>query len=89
LIAKGGKVNPFLLLKFIETQLVLINPICPHYADYCWETHVRPILEKSKNLSKAPPKLLINHGWPTPSKEFDPIARRMLEYMKSVKSHIR
>ena len=37
LIAKGGKQNPFLLLKFIETQLIMLNPICPHFAEYCWE----------------------------------------------------
>ena len=63
LIAKGGKMNPFVLLKFIETQLILINPICPHFAEYCWEQHVRPLLEKSKN-GKAPAQRLINQGWP-------------------------
>ena len=37
LIAKGGKQNPFMLLKYIQTQLTLINPFCPHFAEYCWE----------------------------------------------------
>jgi leucyl-tRNA synthetase len=32
LIAKKGNINPFLLMKFIETQLILINPIVPHFA---------------------------------------------------------
>jgi leucyl-tRNA synthetase len=36
LIAKAGKVNPFFLLNYIQTQLILINPIAPHFADYCW-----------------------------------------------------
>lgn len=60
LIAKGGKANPFLLMKFIETQLILINPIVPHFADFCWRTHIFPVLEKSKNLPKPPAKELIN-----------------------------
>jgi leucyl-tRNA synthetase len=47
LIAKGGKPNPFLLMKYIETQLILINPFVPHFADYCWQSHALPILEKS------------------------------------------
>ena len=36
LIAKKDKVNPFVLLKYVETQLILLNPIVPHFADYCW-----------------------------------------------------
>jgi leucyl-tRNA synthetase len=54
LIAKAGKVNPILLLKFIETQLILINPIVPHFAEFCWQQHLYPILQKSKNVPKVP-----------------------------------
>lgn len=90
LIGKGAKgPNPFLLLKFIEAQLILINPIVPHFAEYCWTTHVRPILEKSKNVSRKPAERLINQGWPTTSGQFDPLKRRMYEYMRSVKSNVR
>ena len=60
LIGKGGKgVNPFLLLKYIETQLILLNPITPHFAEYCWSTHILPILERSSNVPKAPKARLI------------------------------
>lgn len=36
LIAKKGKQNPFLMMKFIETSIILLNPICPHFSEYCW-----------------------------------------------------
>ena len=42
LIAKKGKANPQLLMQFIESQLILINPICPHFSEYCWKKHVYP-----------------------------------------------
>lgn len=60
LIAKKGKQNPFLLIKFIETAIILLNPICPHFSEYCWQKHVLPVYEKSKNLTKQPAKLLID-----------------------------
>ena len=43
LIAKQGNVNPFLLLKYIETQLILINPITPNFSEYCYKTHLLPV----------------------------------------------
>jgi len=68
LIAKKGKVNPHLLMRFIETELIMINPIAPHFAQYCWETHVLPVYQKSKNLPKQPHNHLINQGWPEVSR---------------------
>jgi len=50
LIAKGGKVNPFSLLRFVVAQLVLVNPIVPHFAQYCWDQYVYPVLSKSQNF---------------------------------------
>ena len=88
MIAKKGKMNPFLLMKFIEASIILINPICPHFAEYCWATHVLPVLEKSQNLKKQPAKHLINQGWPTPSGSFNKLYRRMYDYLKRVKSTV-
>lgn len=31
MIATGGNPNPIILLRFIETLLVLLNPIIPHF----------------------------------------------------------
>jgi leucyl-tRNA synthetase len=81
--------NPFILMKFIETQLIMLNPICPHFAQYCWENHVLPVYEKSNNLPHKPAKLLMDQGWPQVSKQYDGILRRMYDYLKSVKSSIR
>lgn len=81
--------NPFLLLKFIEAQLILLNPIVPHFAEYCWATHVLPILQKSANVPKAPAIRLIDQGWPKVEEPFNPLKRRMYEYIKSVKSNVR
>lgn len=67
----------------------MLNPICPHFAEYCWDQHVRPVLEKSKNLTKAPAKRLNNQGWPVAEKQFESLKRRMYEYMKAVKSNVR
>ena len=81
--------NPFLLLRFIETQLILLNPITPHFAEYCWSTQILPILQKSKNLPKAPSDRLINQGWPSPASPYEPIKRRIYDYVRSVKSNVR
>ena len=81
--------NPFLLIKFIEAQLIMLNPITPHFAEYCWSTHILPILQKSKNVPKKPSARLINQGWPTVDTAFEPLKRRIYEYIKSVKSNVR
>lgn len=53
LIAKGGKMNPYILMRFLETQLLLMAPITPHYSQYCWSKHVYPVFEASKNYPTA------------------------------------
>ena len=32
-----GNVHRKLILKFVETQAVILSPICPHVAEYVWE----------------------------------------------------
>ena len=44
LIASGGKVNAYTLMKYIEVQLVLMHPIIPHFTQYCWNKYVYPVL---------------------------------------------
>jgi hypothetical protein len=48
---------------------------------------VLPILKKSKNLPKAPAERLLDQGWPAAG-AYDPIKRRMYEYLKAVKSNV-
>lgn len=52
LIATENKANPFVLCQLIETMLTILNPLCPHFAQHCWQHEVRPALMNSKNLQK-------------------------------------
>lgn len=67
----------------------MLNPITPHFSEYCWSTHILPVLQKSKNQAKQPSARLINQGWPQPAESFDPLKRRIYDYIKSVKSNVR
>jgi leucyl-tRNA synthetase len=64
LIAKGeAQLNPSILLRYIETILVLMNPITPHFCQYQWQTYVVPALKSCKNAMHTN-DLLIHQGWP-------------------------
>lgn len=53
MIAKGGKANPYALIRFIEAQLVMLNPIIPHFAQFCWEEYVEPVVSTSKGYIRV------------------------------------
>ena len=40
-----------------------MNPIAPHFAQYCWQTYVVPALKKCKN-AEVPNESLNDSGWP-------------------------
>ena len=88
LIAKGGKVNPYTLMRFITAQLIMVNPIIPHFSQYCWKTYVYPILSKStlgdakvcENLDAMP--------WPKISAEHDKVASDRLTYLRDLKGNV-
>jgi len=52
LIAKGGKANAYTLMRYLESQMVLLNPVAPHFAQFCWKHHIYPVLSKSQNFGK-------------------------------------
>lgn len=89
LIAKGGKANPYTLMKYIETQLVLLNPMAPHFCQYCWNHYVYPVLSKSKNFGKEVKENLCDQQWPSASGSIDQVAIDRLRYLKDTKSAIR
>ena len=64
LIAKGGEKNAFVILRYIEAILTIMNPITPHFCQFVWQTHVLPTLRKCSNLPKQPSEMLLNNGWP-------------------------
>lgn len=89
LIAKGGKANPYTLMRYLETQLVLVNPMAPHFAQYCWNHHVYPVLAKSKNFGKECKPNLCDQKWPVASAAVDQVAMDRLSYLKDTKSALR
>ena len=89
LIAKGGKANPYTLMRYLETQMVLLNPIAPHFAQYCWKHHIYPVLSKSQNFGKECKADLNDQAWPTASAAVDQVAIDRLSYLKDAKSAIR
>jgi leucyl-tRNA synthetase len=89
LIAKGGKGNPFTLMRFLETQLVIMNPVIPHFAQYCWNNYVFPVFSKSKNYGRETVANLNNQQWPVVSAAYDKIAGDRLAFLKDTKSSIR
>lgn len=75
-------------MRFIEAQLVMLNPIIPHFSQYCWEEYVEPVLQSSKGYVKIE-KNISKQTWPTVSSEFDQKVDDKLQFMKDVKSTIR
>ena len=89
LIAKENKANPYTLMKFILTQLVLMNPIIPHFAQYCWNKYVYPIFKDSQNFGEDIAENLCSQAWPKLSAQIDQIAADRLVYLRKTKSEIR
>lgn len=88
LIANGGKANPYTLMKYIEVQLILMNPIVPHFAQYCWNKYVYPVLSKSKNYGPVTENLS-KQPWPKPTAPFNKVTADRYAFLKKVKSAIR
>jgi leucyl-tRNA synthetase len=88
LIAKGGNMNPYVLMRYIAIQLVILNPIIPHFSQFCWNTHVYPILKNSTNFGEEVQESLCKQAWPTASGAFDKIAAERLSYLKDLKGRV-
>lgn len=89
LIAKGGKSNPYTLMRYLEVQMILLNPIAPHFAQYCWKHHIYPVLIKSQNFGKEVKENLNDQAWPVASAAIDLVAIDRLGFLKDLKSAIR
>jgi len=86
MIAKDQKPNPYILMRFIETQLIMINPIVPHFSQYCWSNYVNPVLSKSKSYVGKVEQNLNKQEWPQPSASFDKFTNDQYMFMKDLKS---
>lgn len=47
LIAKAGDKNPFVIVRYIEAILTIMNPICPHFCQHVWQSSVYPALSRA------------------------------------------
>lgn len=85
LIGKAdGKPNAYVMMTYMVYQLVLMNPILPHFNQYCWMHYVLPWL---KQVNECPEgcKIVENlgqAGWPTVKEaEINRIMINQFEYL--------
>jgi len=88
LIGRGGQKNDFVIARFVEAILTIMNPVTPHFCQHVWQKFVYGPLSQSQNGSKAPKEMLLLNGWPQ-SNAFDRILSDQLGYMESVKRDVR
>lgn len=88
LIARNNEKNPFVIARYVEAILTIINPIVPHFAQAVWENLVYPVLKESANAPKAPVELLMNNGWPQTG-DINPMLSIQMKYLSTLKSEIR
>lgn len=62
-----GDMNQTLIKKFIETQAIILSPICPHVAEHIWS-----LIGKKESILKS--------SWPTVPME-DPVLIRAGNYL--------
>ena len=65
----------------------MLNPIIPHFAQYCWNTYVWPILSKSQNFGTACENLN-TMPWPIPSAPHDKVASDKLNYLDALRPNV-
>lgn len=88
LIAKNNKPNPFVLMRYITAQLVMMNPIIPHFTQFIWNTFVYPVLSTCQNFGEVQESLNCQ-PWPVASAAPDKITSERLSFLKDVKGTIR
>lgn len=89
MIAKAGNCNPYVLMRFLEVQLVLLNPIAPHFCQYAWTNYVYPVFKESSNYPSSTVENLVQQAWPTARGQFDKVLSSRLSLLKDIKSNLR
>jgi leucyl-tRNA synthetase len=82
-LAKKEGVSKLLMLSFIEASLIILNPICPHFSEHCWQEYLLPIYKKAGTI-KSTSQTLIDQGW-FKTREVDHGKRSMYEFLKSMR----
>ena len=80
-ILKKGELNPYLVLKFIKVQLLMVTPIIPHFCEYYYGKYFVPSIQKTQNYTECS-ELIVNAKWPEPSKELDTEKSKIFNFIK-------
>eukprot|EP01022_Parablepharisma_sp_SALTPOND_P024878 TRINITY_DN559_c0_g1_i1.p1 TRINITY_DN559_c0_g1~~TRINITY_DN559_c0_g1_i1.p1 ORF type:complete len:1122 (+),score=167.37 TRINITY_DN559_c0_g1_i1:4398-7763(+) len=85
---KNGKPSWRALLQYIEWQLIMMSPIIPHMADYCWRYVVLPKL-KEVGEDKGKSENVIFAKFPEPTQKHDTVLGRISAYLQGIKRNMR
>ena len=78
---RQGEMDAYHLARYVETILIMLAPIVPHFAQYCWMKYLREIFPER-------PELITEAGWPSPSAPTDLLLKRQFSYLKNTKHSI-
>ncbi|CAI2360957.1 unnamed protein product [Moneuplotes crassus] len=78
---KKGELNDYLVMRFIEVQLLLILPVIPHFCEHYYQKELRPALLRTQN-HKEYPKLIVNARWPKKTSEYDQSMTKVFNFVK-------
>jgi len=81
---KKNELNPFLVLRFIETQLLMMNPIIPHFCGHYYEDIFLPNIKKTKN-HKEYCDTITKCKWPEVTREVDIVKGKVFNFIKFCK----
>ena len=89
-LARGGAApNPMVILRFVEVQLLLLLPICPHFASKVWSEGFRPAVAKVKNFPRELPSSIDFALFPEEtSLAGQPECAGLLKYWRQVKREL-
>jgi leucyl-tRNA synthetase len=78
---KKEELNPYLVLRFIELQLLMLTPIAPHFCEHYWQNFFIPAMKKTKNC-KDYPELIVNARFPEVTREYNPVTAKIFKFIK-------
>jgi len=87
-IAREGQKNPFIIARYVEAILTIMNPIAPHFCQHVWQTFVLPMFKQSTGMATQPADFLLLNGWPEGG-AFDQLLADKLKYLETTKRDIR
>ena len=82
IIAKGGETNPYIIARYVEAFLTIMNPIVPHFCQHVWQSKVYPIIKQGNTN-----EVLMKNGWPEAGVTDKALAAQ-LKYLEGTKREI-